>query len=175
MEGRATNGCQWVATVVVVRGSVAPNEGSVGFGVCVLPTMLPIAPECSPVEETVAGRGQPRKEPLCTWTVCTHTVLCVTATCCVHPYWTVCTHIVLCESLLDCVHPYCVVCTLTELCAPTFYFCAYGCSAVWSHIIFVKAHKANIVKANILTILGLLAVVHSRLCALCTFHNMNLI
>ena len=118
MEGRATNGCQWVATVVVVRGSVAPNEGSVGFGVCVLPTILPIAPECSPVEETVAGRGQPRKEPLCTWTVCTHTVLCVTATCCVHPYWTVCTHIVLCESLLDCVHPYFVVCIQVVLCAP---------------------------------------------------------
>ena len=153
--------------------------------------MLPIAPECSPVEETVAGRGQPRKEPLCTWTVCTHTVLCVTATCCVHPYWTVCTHIVLCAPLLDCVHPHCAlwiltglcapifccvhpscaVCTLTRLCAPTFYFCAYGCSAVWSHIIFVKAHKANIVKPNILTILGLLAAVHSRLCALCTFHN----
>ena len=107
MEGRTTNGCQWVATVVVVRGSVAPNEGLVGFGVCVLPTILPIAPECSPVEETVAGRGQPRKEPLCTWTVCTHTVLCVTATCCVR------------APLLDCVHPHCAVCTLTGLCAPT--------------------------------------------------------
>ena len=80
MEGRATNGCQWVATVVVVRGSVAPNEGLVGFGVCVLPTMLPIAPKCSPVEETVAGRGQPPKEPLCI----------------AHPHCAVCTHIVLC-------------------------------------------------------------------------------
>ena len=159
MEGRAPNGCQWVATVVVVRGSVAPNEGLVGFGVCVLPTMLPIAPECSPVEETVAGRGQPRKEPLCTWTVCTHTVLCVTATCCVR------------APLLDCVHPHCAVCTLTGLCAPTFYFCAPGLSAVWFHITFVKAHKANIFKPNILTILGLLAAVHSRLCALCTSHN----
>ena len=129
MEGRATNGCQWVATVVVVRGSVAPNEGSVGFGVCVLPTMLPIAPECSPVEETVAGRGQPRKEPLCTWTVCTHTVLCVTATYCVHPYWTVCTHIVLCKSLLDCVHPYFVVCIHIVLCAPLL-------DSVHSHSIF---------------------------------------
>ena len=129
MEGRATNGCQWVATVVVVRGSVAPNEGSVGFGVCVLPTILPIAPECSPVEETVAGRGQPRKEPLCTWTMCTHTVLCVTATCCVHPYWTVCTHIVLCESLLDCVHPYFVVCIHIVLCAPLL-------DSVHSHSIF---------------------------------------
>ena len=129
MEGRATNGCQWVATVVVVRGSVAPNEGLVGFGVCVLPTILPIAPECSPVEETVAGRGQPRKEPLCTWTMCTHTVLCVTATCCVHPYWTVCTHIVLCESLLDCVHPYFVVCIHIVLCAPLL-------DSVHSHSIF---------------------------------------
>ena len=129
MEGRTTNGCQWVATVVVVRGSVAPNEGLVGFGVCVLPTILPIAPECSPVEETVAGRGQPRKEPLCTWTVCPHTVLCVTATCCVHPYWTVCTHIVLCESLLDCVHPYFVVCIHIVLCAPLL-------DSVHSHSIF---------------------------------------
>ena len=107
------NGCQWVATVVVVRGSVAPNAGSVGFGVCVLPTMLPIAPECSPVEETVAGRGQPPKKPLCT-----NIVLCAVHT--VHLYCAVCSHIVLFAPILCCVHPHCAVCTLTGLCAPTF-------------------------------------------------------
>ena len=97
--------------------------------------------------------------------------LCAPTLCCVHPNCALWILTGLCAPIFCCVHPHRAVCTLTGLCAPTFYFCAYGCSAVWSHIIFVKAHKANIVKPNILTILGLLAVVHSRLCALCTFHN----
>ena len=103
--------------------------------------------------------------------VCNRNVLCAPLLGCLHPHCALWILTGLCAPIFCCVHPSCAVCTLTRLCAPTFYFCAYGCSAVWSHIIFVKAHKANIVKPNILTILGLLAVVHSRLCALCTFHN----
>ena len=123
---------------MVVRGSVAPNEGSVGFGVCVLPTILPIAPECSPVEETVAGRGQPPKEPLYTWTVCTHIVLCAPILCCVLPHCAMCTNIVLCAPLLDCVHLYCAVCSHIVLCAPTL-CCVHPYWTVCSHIVLCES------------------------------------
>ena len=103
--------------------------------------------------------------------VCNSNVLCAPLLDCVHPHCALWILTGLCAPIFCCVHPHCAVRTLTGLCALTFYFCAYGCSAVWSHIIFVKAHKANIFKPNILKILGLLVVVHSRLCALCTFHN----
>ena len=87
--------------------------------------------------------------------------LCAPTLCCVHLYCAVFTHIVLCAPTLCCVHLYCAVCSHIVLCAPLL-------DSVHSYF---KAHKANIVKPNILTILGLLAAVHSRLCALCTFHN----